>query len=477
MGTSTPFLAMALVIASLGLMAPATYGAEITRVSVGEGGVEALNISSQPALSADGRFVAFESRANNLVANDSNLSWPEVFVHDRQTGMTTLVSVSTGGEQGDRGSHVPALSEDGRFVAFASEATDLVAGDTNGTWDILVHDRQTGSTSRVSVGSGGAEGNDASGGSSRGPAISADGQIVAFVSEATNLVPGDTNDTADVFVHDRQTGATTRVNVSSGGEEANHFSTAPSLSADGRLVAFSSRANNLVAGDTNFNDSDIFVHDRQTGTTTRVSVATGGQEANNHSSDPSLSADGRFVAFTSNASNLVPGDTNGWTDVFLHDRQTGATTRVSVTTGGQERDHLSVDPSLSADGRFVVFRSDANNLVAGNANDLSDIYRRDTQTGTTTWVSFAIGGAEGDASSQDPAIDASGALVAFSSGATNLVPGDTNERLDIFVHGEPLPMDPVIVASVLPASRSVQVGTTATAFGVIVNAGNITATD
>ena len=161
-----------------------------------------------------------------------------------------------------------------------------------------------GNTTRVSVASDGTQSNN----SSYNPSISANGRYVAFESEATNLVRGDTNNFRDIFVHDRQTGQTTRVSVASDGTQANGHSYDPSISADGRYVAFASLANNLVSGDTN-DQQDIFVHDRQTGQTTRVSVASDGTQASGHSFNPSISADGRYVAFVSSASNLVGGDT------------------------------------------------------------------------------------------------------------------------------------------------------------------------
>src|SRR5207245_298074 len=223
--------------------------------------------------------------------------------------------------EGNGASTGVALSADGRFVAFTSVATNLVAGDANGVSDVFVHDRQAGTTERVSVDSAGSEGN----GASTGVALSADGRFVAFTSVATNLVAGDTNGAADVFVHDRQTGTTERGSVDSAGSEGNGASTGVALSADGRFVAFTSAATNLVAGDTN-GVTDVFVHDRQTGTTERVSVDSAGIEGNGASAGVALSADGRFVAFTSVATNLVAGDTNGAADVFVHDRGTTDTT-------------------------------------------------------------------------------------------------------------------------------------------------------
>ncbi|OGT31992.1 MAG: hypothetical protein A2W28_11800, partial [Gammaproteobacteria bacterium RBG_16_51_14] len=340
---------------------------ETTRVSVNSNETPANGDSFSPTLSADGRYVAFESDATNLVIGDSN-GTDDVFIHDRVTGVTTRVSVS-GGTQANDASDSPALSADGRYVAFYSDATNLVTGDSNGTGDIFVHDRVTGVTTRVSV-SGGTQANDAS----DSPALSADGRYVAFYSDATNLVTGDTNGTGDIFIHNRETGETTRVSVADDVTEANGYSDSPALSADGRYVAFYSDATNLVTGGAS-GIGDIFVHDRETaGVTTRVSVASNGTEADSASILPTLSADGRYVAFTSFASNLDPGDTNGMFDIFVHDRVTVETTRVSVASNGTEADFDSFSPTLSADGRYVTFESWASNLVTGDTNDAGDIF-------------------------------------------------------------------------------------------------------
>ena len=283
-------------------------------------------------------------------------------------------------------------------------------------------------TERVSVGSGGVQGNAESG----DPSISADGRFVAFVSSASNLVPGDTNRRADVFVRDRRTGTTRRVSLGAGGAQGNGDSSEPALSANGRFVAFYSEARNLVPGDTN-GQADVFVRDRRTGTTRRVSLGSGGSQSNGASVQPALSADGRFVAFISDATNLVPGDTNGLTDVFVRDRQTGTTRRVSVGPGGVQSDGNSQFPALSADGRFVAFWSQATNLVPTDTNGTADVFVRDRQKGTTRRVSLGPGGAQGNDSSYDPAVSADGRFVAFSSDASNLVPGDTNGFTDVFV--------------------------------------------
>jgi Tol biopolymer transport system component len=227
-------------------------------------------------------------------------------------GSTERVSVDSAGNQGNNGGDEPAISADGRFVAFVS-ADNLVPGDTNDNLDIFVHDRKTGATERVSVDSAGNQANVI--GSTSEAAISADGRFVAFNS-ANNLVPGDTNDNFDIFVHDRKTGATERVSVDSAGNQGNGAAVA-AISADGRFVAFQSVADNLVLGDTN-GAIDVFVHDRKTGATERVSVDSAGNQANYESVSPAISGDGRFVAFVSLADNLVPGDTNGTYDVFVH---------------------------------------------------------------------------------------------------------------------------------------------------------------
>jgi Tol biopolymer transport system component len=223
------------------------------------------------------------------------------------------VCTSSRGAQGNGFSGGVSISADGRYVAFSSDSSTLVAGDTNGTFDVFVHDRQTGTTTRVSVGPGGRQA-ERGGGSA---AISADGRYVAYYSSDPGLVSGDTNGQEDVFVRDQRTGAVERVSKSSRGVQSNGFSYNPAISADGRYVAFGSDASNLVPGDTN-GAHDIFVHDRRTKATTRVSVGPGGRQANGQSLSPVISADGGVVAFTSQATNLVPGDTNGEGDVFVH---------------------------------------------------------------------------------------------------------------------------------------------------------------
>jgi Tol biopolymer transport system component len=323
----------------------------------------------------------FYSGATNLGSGDIN-GVNDAFVRDRQTGITYLVSKSSAGAGGNAGSSHPSISADGRYVAFRSSATNLVSGDTNGKDDIFVRDRQTGTTTLVSKSSAGVQGNDYS----FNPSISGDGRYVAFHSGATNLVSGDTNSVPDIFVRDRNTGTTTRVSRNSAGTEGNDESSGTSISADGGYVTFESAATNLVSGDANA-AMDIFVRNRTAGTTHRVSTSTAGVEGDSASYIPSISADGRYVAFYSGATNMVTGDTNGYSDIFVRDRQTGTTTLVSRNSAGEEGADHSSAPAISADGRYVAFHSDAANLVTGDSNGMIDIFVRDRNTGTTTLVS------------------------------------------------------------------------------------------
>ena len=401
------------------------------RVSVDSNGGQGISESDLPCVSADGRVAAFTSYASNLVAGDTNWTW-DVFVKDRNTGMTERVSVDSSGAEANFASDGPSISADGRFVAFVSGASNLVAGDSNNAYDIFVRDRSSGTTERVSIDSSGSQSN----GDSFFPSISADGQIVAFESNATNLVPGDGNGWQDIFVHDRSTGLTERVSVDSSGAEADGWSNLPSTSADGQVVAFCSAATDLVAGDAN-GHSDVFVHDRATGLTERVSVDSAGTEGNADvvlDGPPSISAGGEVVAFESLADNLIMGDTNGFADVFVRDRIQGITERVSVGTSGAQGLDASGEPSISADGRLIAFSSKAPNLVDHDGNSTQDVFVHDRRSATTTRMSVDSSGTEGNSSSLSPSISADGEVIGFWSFASNLVAGDTNNTSDAFVH-------------------------------------------
>jgi Tol biopolymer transport system component/Ca2+-binding RTX toxin-like protein len=404
----------------------------IERVSVASDGAPGNDESIDPSISADGRFVTFTSAASNLVEGDTNAS-SDIFIYDRVTGLTERVSVASDGMQGVSNSFNPSITADGRFVTFASFANNLVQEDTNGQGDIFVHDVVTGLTERVSLNSEGAQGN----GASSAPSISADGRFVTFASSASNLVLGDTNARTDIFRHDRETGLTLFASLTSDGAQGNGTSFAPSLTADGRFVAFESRATNLVLADNN-SAYDVFVYDAESGLVEQVSLASDGAQGNGTSRSPSISTDGRFVTFTSDASNLVQGDTNASSDIFIHDRVTGLTERVSLASEGSQANSGSFSPSISADGRFVTFSSDASNLVQVDINTTGDIFIHDRVTGVTELISLADDGTQFIFRSSDPSISADGRFVTFSSSTSVLVPGDPNPVNDIFVVDNPL---------------------------------------
>jgi Tol biopolymer transport system component len=377
-------------------------------------------------VSADGRYVAFNSLATGGIVN--------ILVRDRQAGVTECVSIATDGTAANSFSESPTISADGRFVAFTSWATNLVSGDTNGWEDIFVHDRQTGVTECVSLAVDGSPGNLWC----ESPAISADGRFVAFTSSASNLVVGDTNGQLDVFIRDRLTGTTERVSVDSSGAEANYLSDQVSITPDGRYCAFASAASSLVPADTN-GRWDVFVRDRQLGTTERVSLDSSGTQGNGNSGVSeygyliglSISDDGRYVAFGSDASNLVSGDTNYGGDIFVRDRLTGTTERVSVASGGAQWNNVSQFPSISPDGRHVWFESCVDPYR--NPGWLYDIYVHDRQSGTTDLVSISTAGLHANRESYSPCSSADGRIVGFNSRATNIVMGDTNNQIDTFV--------------------------------------------
>lgn len=355
--------------------------------------------SDNPAISADGRFVAFDSIATNLFSGDTgsqcvaasgtNINCPDVFIKNLESGETRLVSATAAGEPGNGESQQPAISAAGRFLAFRSVASNLVPGDTNNKADVFLKDMQIGAVTRVSVNADGAEGNE----DSEQPAISADGRYVAFHSLSNTLTADDTNGKMNVYLKDMQTGVLTRVSTGtdgSQGDEASGFF-AVALSANGRFVAFESGATNMVPDDAN-GKRDVFLKDTQTGVTALVSVSAAGAQGEEDSfKSIAVSTDGRFVAFSSDAPNLVPVDGNagkGKTDVFLRDMQTGDSSCISTSTGGAAQGMgKSEFLSISGDGRFVAFSSEAANLVPGDTNNKAYVFLKDTQTGVTIRIS------------------------------------------------------------------------------------------
>jgi hypothetical protein len=445
--TDTEGVALTLQIASVGA------GPEL--ISKNSDGVQATSTVLQGStmtqgrdtISANGRYVVFESSANNLdldISDTNNIR--DVFWHDRETGETRRVSLSTDGVQANQPTnHNTALgatiSGDGRYVAFQSPATNLlgVGADANNQTDIFVHDTETGSTERLSVLSSGVNGLQSNGFSSNA-ALSHDGRYVVFSSTATTLVSGDTN-VSDIFWHDRLTGETKKLtvglpNAMGNPTLANGASTTPSISADGKVVVFQSSANNLAANDTG-TILDVYVHYVDTGETRLVSANLNGVSSGAQALSPRVSADGNWVVFSSGG-NLTGGPNDTGTDVFLHHLPTGTTTRVDVSSPDANgivvfSNGNSNSPMVSGDGRFIVWEEFGTNLIPGDTATF-DILMHDRLTGQTTRVSQNAAGEGGNGNSLGTAISDDGGTIVFASTASNLLlpTADTNGREDVF---------------------------------------------
>ncbi len=462
----------ALVMAAFGTRPPAAKalsgsGGTTVRASVSASGGDPDGDSSRAVLSGDGHVVVFHSTATNLVPGDPGPGGFHVYWRDLVHRATRQVDVSaTGGAPGGPGT-LPAVSEDGRYVAFQSDASNLVAGvaDGNHAGDVFRRDMVTGTTILVSVS---ATGGAADGFSTR-PSISADGRYVAFNSTAGNLVANAPAPGAgtDVYVRDLATGTTVRV-ASAGGGSPDDVSLRPDISADGRYVAFVSDASNLVPGAPDANGQrDVYRFDRLTGTIRRVSVSTTGGDASGASTRPAIDDDGRYVVFQSTASNLVAGDSNHQTDVFRRDMVTGTTIRVSVGPTGTQLTGASTRGAINADGRYVAFASNDRNVVGGDHNGQRDVFIRDLATNTNTRASVAPDSSDGlgctptppppsvpvplptpgtanpfarpgspDVSTR-PSLSADGHTILFVSGFCNLIPADTNHADDVFIRTYP----------------------------------------
>ncbi len=399
----------------------------VIRASTAADGTQANNESLFPAFSPDGTSVAIWSYASNLVAGDTNGS-SDIFVKNLATGAIKLVSTDAAGVQGNDGSYEPVFSPDGTKVAFYSSASNLAGHDGNGVPDIFVKTLETGAIKCISTDAAGTRWND----TSYDPKFSPDGTKVAFSSYASNVVPGDTNSTVSIFVKDLTNETVSFVSTNASGEHGNGFSADPVFSPDGTKVAFRSTASNLVPGDTN-GSSDIFVKDLTNGTVSIVSTNAAGEHGNGFSDDPVFSPDGTKMAFRSEASNLVPGDTNGTADVFVKDLATGAIARISTDSAGAQANGGSGEPVFSPDGTKVAFRSDASNLVAGDTNSRADIFVKSLATGAIERISTDAMGVQGNGYSDEPVFLPDGTKVAFRSDASNLVAGDTNGAADIFI--------------------------------------------
>lgn len=445
-------LSTALATAAAAALLAATAAAQspIERVSVDSSGQQSsgtsggFNTSARTlAISHDHRYVVFESDAEDLVTGDAN-RFTDLYVRDRLAGTTQLLAIALGGGAGRLQTLQPAISADGRFVAFVSGSDDLVIGDANNRSDLFLCDRdpdgngdftdQPARLERLTMGHDGSESN----GGASAPSISADGMRITFTSDSTNLVADDANGWPDIFLHDRASGITSRVSVDAAGGDGNGPSDGGSLSSDGLVCAFLSSATDLVGGDTN-GFGDIFVRDLVAGTTTLASRAADGGPTDFTSLFAALSADGRYVSFASGATNVIAGDANAAWDVFRHDRATGETLRASIASNGSAADLDSgrhAWTSISGDGQRVCFLSTARNLAPNPSSPTNldeDVFVHDFTTGETLVASSDLVGVSVNDRSTVATLSHDGSQVAFVSHAATLVDGDTNNAKDVFV--------------------------------------------
>ncbi|MEM1448241.1 MAG: hypothetical protein AAF957_01535 [Planctomycetota bacterium] len=407
-------------------LAPLSFAQSNFGVSVDSIGNFGNDFSYFSVISDDGRYVAFQSESSNLAGGDGNGRY-DIFRHDLVTGETELVSLRINGMGAANNlSLAPDISGDGRYVVWSSNASNIVPGDTNGTWDVFLHDMQTGMRERLSLTSAGVQANDRS----DEPSITPDGSYVFFESDAA-LVPGDTNGQKDVYRLTRATGTLELVSVNQAGAQGNNWSYHADPSDDGRYVTFTSTANNLVPGDTN-GFGDMFWKDMATGELRRVNVSSSGVQSNSESTWPSISGDGTTVVFCCRGA-LVAGDTNQNWDMFAHVVATGATERINVRpSGAQANSYVRSPASVSTDGRYVLYASLSTNLVPNDTNLSQDVFLRDRTAGTTERLNLSMTGGELNDDSWVPAMTPDVAVITYTSEATNIVTADTNGERQIF---------------------------------------------
>jgi Tol biopolymer transport system component len=398
------------------------------------------------AVSTDGRYVVFTSGIDSLAPGGGN-GWSDVYLRDRVLGTTVRVSVDATGREGDGDSGGGSISGDGRFIAYATRARNLLPAGTSTESGLLVHDRVTGATTSVD---NDPDGNAFSGGAVQ-PAISVDGRFVAFTAYES-MDPDGLYPPAQVYLHDRTTGETELVSVAMRGGPGNDQSEMPQVSADGRYVAFTSVASDLVGGDTNAVD-DVFLRDRVAHTTVRMSRSVAGYQGNRLSSYPQITPDGRYVTFTSLADNLVPDDRNFASDIFVRDRLAGTLERVSVNAQGIEANAGSWYSSISDDGRHVAFSSQAFNLDTADLDYFYDVFAKDRQTGQVERANLAPDGQRfmGDWYPSLSSISGDGKFVAFDSYANTTI--GSISQVYVFIHELGVPALPVQPYTLTPSAH------------------------
>jgi Tol biopolymer transport system component len=409
-----PVLAAILVLpAAMPQRAQAAVG-NIMLVSANASGTEANNQNTMPSISADGRYVAFRSNATNLVAPaTSNF---QIFRKDLQTGEVKLVSCKADSTQGNNASSYPSMSADGRYVAFASYATNLLSVATS-SQQVFRKDLQTGEVKLVSCTAAGTQGSAESG----APSMSPDGEYVAFASKAPNLVlPW--NGFTNVYRKNVQTGELALCSTDSSGVAGNGGSYSPCMTADSAYVFFESDAKNLVSPPTT--TRHIYRKYVVTGETILVSCTSSGAPGNNSSFNPTASPDGRYVVFDSIATDLV-SPASSLRQAFRKDLRTGEVRLVSCSTAGGQGDANSYVPVISENGRVVSFASDATNLVSP-ATGNRQVFRKDMENGAVVVCSADAAGNPGNGLSNWSSITPDGRYVAFDTTATNLVSPPTS---------------------------------------------------
>jgi Tol biopolymer transport system component len=430
------------------------YAQYLTRASTRTGGAPIATTGSfgestiwYSALSGDGRWLVYTEILSWNSYADRNVG----HLHDLRTGTDIVFTVSPFTDDPFRVEQL-SISADGRRVCFLSDSDQIVFGDYNNTSDVFVYDTELGTFERVSVPSGGGD----AWGYSDSPVISADGSVVVFESIAPNLVPNDTNGYMDVFLHEIDTGLTEIVNVSTSGAMPTYtpFYCAPShycawaggssVSDDGRFVAFGTLADNLANGADYYGIIDVFVRDRWTGMTTLVSAGMNGAPSIKDSFAPSISGDGRYVVFRSESDNLVPGDLDQ-ADVFLWDGATGSLSLVTRGLGGAPANGNSYDPSISTDGNSIGFYSIASNLVPNDSNAYNDVFVVDRASGVIRIVSQSTTGVHGswEGGWSPMAFSQDGSRLAFTSNGAGLIAGDDINTIDVLLRDERVQSQPL----------------------------------
>ncbi len=400
---------------------------DITLASTSDTGTKGNRESREPQISDDGSVVAFRSKARNLDPADTDAIF-DIYAKHLGSGDIQLASITSTGTKSNGTSEQPTLSGDGTLVAFQTKASNLDANDTDTLSDIYVKNLSTGALTLVSQTKAGTKSN----GVSDEADISADGTMVSFRSTATNLVPADTDTVPDVYEKNLVTGDLSLVSVNGTGTKGNAHSGRPSLSSDGALIAFRSKSTNLLAADPD-SAFDIYLKNMSTGSLRLVSADASGTDGNGASTTPMLSSDGTLVAFRSSASNLLAADSDNIYDIYVKNMTTGGLILASTTGTGTKSNGSCVNPSLSADGTAVAFGSFATNFDARDTDTVQDAYVKFLGSGALVLASTSATGTKGNANTLFPWISGDGSLVTFRSDANNLVAGDTDHTGDVYV--------------------------------------------